>query len=136
MKLTALIVDDEASILTTLRAILEGRGFEVHEASSAKVAKEKIAGALDFDLVITDMKMETDIAGYEVVSAANRLPRPPVTIIISAYSNLSRDWKERGANAAFDKPTNILELLKTMDALLQKRERHLATAARGKNKRA
>jgi len=123
VKLTALIVDDEASILTTLRAILEGRGFEVHEASSAKVAKEKIAGALDFDLVITDMKMETDIAGYEVVSAANRLPHPPVTIIISAYSNLSRDWKERGANAAFDKPTNILELLKTMDALLQKRER-------------
>ena len=95
MKLTALIVDDEASILTTLRAILEGRGLEVHEASSAKVAKEKIAGALHFDLVITDMKMESDTAGYEVVSAANRLPRPPVTIIISAYSNLSRESSDR-----------------------------------------
>ena len=132
MKLTALIVDDEASILTTLRAILEGRGFEVHEASSAKMAQEKIAGIFDIDLVITDMKMESDTAGYEVVSAANRLSRLPVTIIISAYTNLSREWKERGANAAFEKPTNIPELLKTIDALLQKRETQLARAARGR----
>jgi DNA-binding NtrC family response regulator len=132
VKLTALIVDDETSILTTLRAILEGRGFEVHEASSAKVAKEKIAGAFDFDLVLTDMRMESDTAGYEVVSAANSVPRPPVTIIISAYSNLSRDWKERGANALFEKPTNIPELLKTIDALLQKRETQLARAARAR----
>ena len=129
MKHTALIVDDETSILITLRAILEGRGFEVHEASSAKIAREKIAAAFNFDLVITDMKMESERAGYEVVSAANRVPRPPVTIIISAYSNLSRDWRERGANASFDKPTNIPELLKTIDALLQEREKQLASAA-------
>ena len=129
MKHTALIVDDETSILITLRAILEGRGFEVHEASSAKIAKEKIAGSFNFDLVITDMKMESDTAGYDVVSAANCVPHPPVTIIISAYSNLSREWKERGASASFDKPTNIPELLKTIDALLQQRETQLASAA-------
>ena len=132
MRLTALLVDDEASILITLRAILEGRGFEVHEASSAKIAKEKIAGASDFDLVITDMRMESDTAGYEVVSAANRVPRPPVTIIISAYSNLSRDWKEGSADAAFAKPTNIPELLNTIDTLLERRQTRLAAAAQAR----
>jgi DNA-binding NtrC family response regulator len=132
MKLAALIVDDEPSILITLRAILEVQGFEVHDASSAKTAKEKIAGTLDFDLVITDMKMESDTSGYEVVSAANGVSHPPVTIVISAYSNLRRDWKEMGASAAFEKPTNISDLLKTIDALLQKRKTKLAKVARGR----
>jgi CheY-like chemotaxis protein len=121
MKHIALLVDDEVPILTTLGAILRGRGFEVHIASSAKAAQGKMDGAIDFDLVVTDLNMENETAGYEVVRAANAMPQKPATIVMSAYASLRHDWQERGAQAAFDKPTDVPELLRTIDALLQKR---------------
>ena len=72
MKRRILLVDDELAILLTLKAILEINGFEVVTAASAKEAIQKLKKN-SFHMVITDMRMETDKAGYDVVRAAKKM---------------------------------------------------------------
>ena len=64
MKRRILLVDDELAILLTLKAILEMHGFEVETAASGREGIQKL-NAHSYHMVITDMKMETDTAGYD-----------------------------------------------------------------------
>src|ERR1044071_6769520 len=69
MKRRILLVDDELAILLTLKAIFELLDFEVETALSAKEAVSRLNNGR-FHMVITDMKMEHDKAGYDVIHAA------------------------------------------------------------------
>jgi DNA-binding NtrC family response regulator len=69
MKRRILLVDDELAILLTLKAVLEMNDFEVETASSAREARTKLR-ASTFHMVITDMRMENESAGLDVVRAA------------------------------------------------------------------
>lgn len=71
MKRRILLVDDELAILLTLKAILEMNGFEVETAASAKEAVTKLNGGV-YQMVITDMRMENETSGYEVIRAARQ----------------------------------------------------------------
>src|SRR5438128_7984074 len=95
MKRRILRVDDELAILLTLKAILEINGFEVETAISAKEGIGKIKTSA-YDMVITDMKMETEHSGYEVVRAAKKAEYKPATAILTAYPLLGNDWKQEG----------------------------------------
>lgn len=94
VKHRALLVDDEASILVTLSAILELRGLEAKTASSAKAAASLLNDS-NFDLVITDMNMESETAGYKVIRAAHRHANRPATLIVSAFPLLTAIGKFR-----------------------------------------
>ena len=76
MKRRILLVDDEVAILLTLQAVLEINGFEVETAASAREAKLKIRDN-QYHMVITDMRMESDSAGNEVVLAARKSAASP-----------------------------------------------------------
>src|SRR5579864_4420420 len=112
-----LLVDDERSILMTLTAILQTNGFQVESAASAREAKQKLARER-FDLVITDLKMETDGAGFEVVKAAMEQPYRPATLLLTAYPLSSEEWSARGADGLLEKPTDMPLLLETISHLL------------------
>jgi DNA-binding NtrC family response regulator len=100
-----LIVDDEASILSLLRLVLESENYEVTTAVSAADAKQKLSGQ-GFDLVITDIRMETPTAGFDVVRAAHQaLPKSPVALL-TAFPVPTSDWKQAGADALFIKGTD------------------------------
>src|SRR5271165_6830244 len=105
MKRRILLVDDELAILLTLRAILEMNGFEVDTAASAKEAEQKLRSS-SFEMVITDMRMETETAGYEVIRAARQQSYDPATAILTAYPSLGDDWQSRGAQSLLVKPVN------------------------------
>jgi DNA-binding response OmpR family regulator len=68
-KVQILLVDREPEILHTLTAILEINGYAVVPAQSSREAKRELK-ARRFDIVITDMRLETEAAGYEVIRAA------------------------------------------------------------------
>ncbi len=89
-----------------LSTVLQVEGFAVETASSAQAAKAALA-THSFDAVITDLKMETPTAGYEVVEAARKQNPRTATIILSAYPQLGSQWKRRGAQAFFEKPAPI-----------------------------
>jgi len=84
-----LIVDDEPSIRTYLRAILEREGIQSLEADSAAQALriiQELGGRLD--LVVCDIKMPGEMDGIDLAySVRNQFPSVPV-ILISGYGDL------------------------------------------------
>ncbi len=123
MKRRILLVDDELAILLTLRAILEMNGFEVETAASAREAEGKLANG-DFHMVITDMRMEHETAGYDVIRCAKQQKYDPAVAILTAYPSLGSDWKSRGAESMLVKPMNANDLLRQIEALLVQHEDH------------
>ena len=116
-----LLVDDELAILLTLKAILEMNGFEVVTAASSAEAKLRL-GAETYDLVITDLKMEHERAGFDVVRFAREQSYRPAVAILTACPDLGSDWKEQGAESLLIKPTNAPELLECIEALLARQQ--------------
>jgi DNA-binding response OmpR family regulator len=123
MKRRILLVDDELAILLTLRAILEMNGFEVDTAASAKEAEQKLKSNV-FEMVITDMRMETETAGYDVIRAARQQSYDPATAILTAYPSLGNEWQSKGAQSLLVKPVNTQELLRQIDSLMTTHQSH------------
>ena len=114
MKRRILLVDDELAILLTLRAILEMNGFQVDTAASAKEAQTKLKNGV-YEMVITDMRMESETSGYDVIRAARQQPYDPATALLTAYPSLGNDWKSKGAQSLLVKPVNTEELLRQLE---------------------
>ena len=126
MKRRILLADDELTVLLTLKAILEMNGFEVETAASAREAKEKLRHST-FDMVITDMWMESETAGLEVIRAARSQPYNPATAVLTAYPNLGMvARKSERADTLLVKPTNTGDLLRQIEALLVTHADHKA----------
>jgi DNA-binding response OmpR family regulator len=123
MKRRILLVDDELAILLTLKAVLEIHGFEVETAASGKEAVSKLKAA-SYHMVITDMKMEHDRAGYDVIRSAKKTDYNPAVAILTAYPLLGSDWKNEGAQSMLVKPMNTDDLLRQIEALLIQHEDH------------
>jgi DNA-binding response OmpR family regulator len=130
IKRRILLVDDELAILLTLKAVLEINGFDVETAASAKEAKAKIRANV-FHMIITDMRMESDTAGAEVVRAAKKAEYQPAVAMLTAFPLPGYDWQEDGADEMLVKPMNTSDLVRQLEALLISHEdkKHRAQAA-------
>jgi CheY-like chemotaxis protein len=117
MPFTTLVVDDDSAVLSTLKSVLETRDMEVFTAVSASDALSQMA-ARSFDLVVTDMRMETDVSGFDVVRGAKALSNHPVTVILSAFPIPTEEWRQAGADAAFVKGGGIFRILDDIERLL------------------
>jgi DNA-binding response OmpR family regulator len=117
MKRRILLVDDELAILLTLRAILEMNDFEVDTAASAREAQNKLKNGV-YEMVITDMRMENETSGYEVIRVARQQAYDPATAVLTAYPSLGNEWKNKGVHSLLVKPVNTEELLRQLEALL------------------
>ena len=123
-----LIVDDEASVLTMFRAVLESEGYTVTTASSAVEARKKLTAG-KYDLVATDIRMETETAGFDVVRAARRRPEAPAILLLTAYPISEPQWREAGAHAGFMKGMPIEQLVELIQRLLAARAERAADRA-------
>jgi DNA-binding response OmpR family regulator len=128
MKRRILLVDDELAILLTLKAVLEFNGFEVESAASAKEAKLKIKTG-PYHMVITDMRMESDSSGLEVVEAAKKASYQPAVAMLTAFPLPGEEWQEQGADEMLVKPMNTQDLLVQIEALLVTHEDHKRAGA-------
>jgi DNA-binding response OmpR family regulator len=118
MKRRILLVDDELAILLTLRAILEMNGFEVETASSGREAIAKLQNGNQYHMVITDLSMESETAGYDVIRAAKGLENSPAVAVLTAFPSLGSGWKIEGADSMLVKPMNTEDLLRQIEVLL------------------
>jgi DNA-binding response OmpR family regulator len=121
MKRRILLADDELAILLTLKAILEIHGFEVDTAASAEEAIAKLQ-ADSYHMVITDMKMEHEKSGYDVIRAAKKTAYDPAVAILTAFPMLGSEYKKEGAQSMLVKPMNTDDLLRQIDVLLIQHE--------------
>jgi len=120
MALKALLVDDEPNILVTLGMVLKSEGFDVETVSTVRAAKAVLAQSA-FDLVLTDLSVETPTAGYDLVHAAQQQHSKPATLVISGFPDLLSSWEAEGADAGLQKPTEVPELLATISRLVADR---------------
>ncbi len=124
MKRKILLVDDEVAVLLTLKAVLEISGYEVDTAASAREAKSKLKKR-DYVMVITDMRMESDAAGKDVIRAARSAEYHPAVALLTAFPVAEEDWQEMGADNMLVKPMHTRVLIEQIAALLAAHETRL-----------
>jgi len=79
-----LVVDDETMLRDQLQRAAEGKGRDVVGAESGEQATDMIQRNV-FDVIVTDLKMETDEAGLEVLKAAKEKDIFTQVIVITSY---------------------------------------------------
>ena len=121
MKRRILLADDDVAVLLTLKTVLEMDGFEVETAGSAREAVEKLKSAV-YQMVITDMRMESEDAGFHVIRAARQQDYNPATAILTAYPPAEGEWKRDGAQSVLVKPVGVQDLVRQLEALLVRHE--------------
>lgn len=124
-KRKVLLVDDEVTVLLTMKAILEISGFDVDTAASAIDAKRKLK-LNEYQMVITDMRMESDVAGREVIQAARTAAYHPAVALLTAFPLADEDWQDMGADKMLVKPMQTTVLLKQIEKLLESHSAKLA----------
>ena len=82
MKRRILLVDDDLAVLLTLKAVLELHGFEVDTASSTAEAISRMDTAV-YQMVITDLRMESEDAGMDVIRHARGKSYAPATALLT-----------------------------------------------------
>ena len=82
-----LVVDDDRLIRSFISTILREDGHRVEEAGSGQSGMEKFQ-AVDFDLVITDLRMP-DLSGLDLIREGRKLRSESRWIIITAYGSIS-----------------------------------------------
>jgi DNA-binding response OmpR family regulator len=115
-KRRVLLVDDEVSILLTMKTVLEISGFDVDTAASAREARSKIK-LHEYQMVITDMRMESDAAGRDVIQAARTAAYHPAVALLTAFPD--DDWADIGADKMLVKPMQTAILIRQIEKLLE-----------------
>jgi len=125
MRRRILLVDDEVAVLLTLKAVLEISGFDVDTAASGREGVSKLH-TREYQMLITDMRMEHDAAGVEVIKAARAATYHPAIALLTAFPVAEEDWQEMGADELLVKPMHTRILLQQIEDLITSHERKLA----------
>lgn len=114
-----LVVDDERDICRALEFLLSREGYKVVTAYSGQDALKKIE-AEDFDLVITDLKME-GISGMEVLERAVVLRPTLIVVIMTAFGSVESavEAMKKGAGDYIVKPFINEDVKMTVKRLLE-----------------
>jgi DNA-binding response OmpR family regulator len=124
-KRRVLLVDDEVAVLLTMKAVLEISGFDVDTATSAHEGKSKIRSR-EYQMIITDMRMESDASGREVIHAARTAPYHPAVALLTAFPVDDDAWQEMGADRMLVKPMQTPVLIRQLEKLLESHSAKLA----------
>lgn len=122
MKRRILLVDDDLAVLLTLKAVLELQGFEVETANGSSEAFDRLKSGT-YQMVISDLRMETEDSGLEVLRAARRQTYNPATALLTAYPPERQGadvdkWDSEYSDSLLIKPLGIKDLLRQVEALL------------------
>jgi CheY-like chemotaxis protein len=115
-----LIVEDEQAIRELLAEILRRAGWQVSTACCAADATT-VLKTEEFDLVVTDMRMETPEAGFEVIRVAKEQPYEPVRVILTAFPIPGDVWRKAGADGLLLKGMMPQELKAALQRFMQKK---------------
>ncbi len=120
-KKTVLLVDDEPSVLLTLRMVFEGEGYDVTTAQSCAEALGLLTDKRFFDAVITDLNMEKEDIGLEVAQAALARKPKPVVVVCTGYASVRNAMSALniGVDYMAHKPVDLEELIVAMNRLVE-----------------
>ena len=84
-----LVVDDDLASRLTCRRCSKPGGYRVDAAATAAEAVGKMEDQ-EYQLVLSDLQMESPEAGLKVLAHANMMNYKPATALITAYHNNRR----------------------------------------------
>lgn len=113
-----LVVDDDVASRLTLQTVLEAGGYRVDAAATAAEAVGKMDDQ-EYQLVLSDLQMESPEAGLKVLAHANMMDYKPATALITAYHNTVDSHVPRGRMLV--EPEDIPGLLSKVATLIAQR---------------
>ena len=127
-----LIVDDDDDFCVSTTALLEAEGYAVSRAKSGKEALAKVGKEAPPDLIVLDIMMENNWAGYEVNQAfkfggaSPRTAGVPIVMVSSIRIGPAERFRWAGEvgmvtpDEYFAKPLDIPRFLNTVKSLLRR----------------
>lgn len=116
MKKRILVVDEDQSVRESLKQFLEGAGYEVLVAAGGLEAAIRFEQGR-VDLALLDLNLPNQ-SGWDVCERLmTRYPLVPV-IIITGLRYQQHAAKAAGVGALFEKPIEVMSLLKRVEELL------------------
>jgi CheY-like chemotaxis protein len=131
-----LLVDDNPTSRLTLQTILHAGGYDVDAAASAAEAVEKLDEG-EYELVLSDLGMESPEAGYRVLSHARTREYKPATALVTMQQStqLSESAMRRGLPVLIETEevpellTRVAELISLRASRKVSRELRMAAGA-------
>jgi len=116
-----LVVDDDGLVLEALRLALKHNGFQVVTASNVKDALRYVSSAT-FDVLVSDLHMPAPGDGLTVVSAMRHFHPQAVTILASAFPEMTEAAKAilKQVDEVLVKPMKAETLIDTITARLER----------------
>lgn len=110
-----LVVDDEPAILDLLSKVFDREGYTIDTAESGEAGIKKI-NAKDYQLILTDIKME-GLSGNDVFLRAKHIKRDSVPLVIGMSGT---PWllDDHNFDAVLPKPFSIKDLFYAINQLL------------------
>lgn len=114
-----LVVEDDPSLRTVIRLLLEPQGHEISEAGNGKAALEQLADRIP-DVMLVDEKMPL-LSGTELIRLVRADPRYTSipTVLLTGFSDLARDRQD--ADAVIAKPFAKGQLFEVIGRMLSRR---------------
>ena len=109
-KLRIMVLDDEPIVCKRLKPALEKQGYEVDAFTQSSEAMEQIKH-VDYDIIITDLKMK-GIDGMQLLGEAKRRSPRTEVIVITGFATMETA-KESFHKGVFDfvaKPFKLSEI--------------------------
>jgi CheY-like chemotaxis protein len=116
-----LLVDDDPTSRLTLQTVLEASGYHVDSAASAAEAVGKL-DEQEYQLVLSDLQMESPEAGLKVLAHARMMAYKPATAIVTTYQNAKpQHAKPQTQVRTLVKPEDVPGLLAKVANLISER---------------
>lgn len=114
-----LLVDDDPTSRLTLQTVLEAGGYHVDAAASAAEAIGKLEQG-EYELVLTDLHMESPESGLRVLAHARLMDYKPATALITTYRD-TRTAARNNSSTVLIEPEDLPELLGRIAELVSER---------------
>lgn len=114
-----LVVDDDLTSRLTLQTVLSAGGYNVDAAASAAEAVGKLDEG-EYELVLSDLAMESPEAGLKVLAHARLMDYKPATALITTHSD-SKPSVSQKRNSFLIRPEGIPLLLSKVADLISER---------------
>jgi len=116
-----LLVDSDLTSRLTLQTVLRAGGYRVDAAASAAEAVGKLEKA-EYELVLSDLQMESPEAGLKVLAHARMMEYKPATALITTYRNSKRrPAGNKSGGTVLIEPEDLPELLGKVAELISER---------------
>lgn len=115
-----LLVDDNPTSRLTLQTVLKAGGYHVDAAASGAEAIGKLDGA-EYELVLSDLQMESPEAGLRVLAHARLMDYKPATALVTTYQDSTTGRSRGNTRSMLIESEDLPELMSRVAQLISER---------------